>query len=109
MMSPSSLPDLALTGASMINLSIIAPLISYDYLRYFATKYLGTFDASDSLAAPLHGHMKGLPPLLVQVGTDERLIDDSPVFRTRGTGGRLRQARDLGGHAARLSARRGTS
>jgi acetyl esterase/lipase len=34
-------------------------------------------DLRDPLAAPLHGDYAGLPPLLIQVGTREILLDDS--------------------------------
>jgi epsilon-lactone hydrolase len=56
------------------------PLIGYEYLQDCTRKYLGDFDASDPLASPLFGELRGLPPLLIQVGTDERLLDDSRQF-----------------------------
>lgn len=34
-------------------------------------------------ASPLFGELRGLPPLLIQVGTDERLFDDSRQFAAR--------------------------
>ena len=34
-------------------------------------------DAKTPLAAPLHAELKGLPPILVQVGTAETLLDDA--------------------------------
>ena len=51
--------------------------------RTARAKYRGAFDASDPLASPLFGDLKGLPPLLIQVGTDERLLDDSRQFAER--------------------------
>lgn len=75
--------DLAFTGASMTDPELEDPLIGYDYLRDSAQKYLGAFDARDPLASPLHGDLTGLPPLLIQVGTDERLLDDSRHYADR--------------------------
>lgn len=75
--------DLAFTGPSMTDPTVIDPLIGYDYLQDCARKYVGAYAASDPLASPLHGAMAGLPPLLVQVGTDERLLDDSRQFAAR--------------------------
>ncbi|WP_395673436.1 alpha/beta hydrolase [Inquilinus sp.] len=75
--------DLAFTGASMTDRSIEDPLISHDYLRDSARNYLGTAAASDPLASPLFGDLRGLPPLLIQVGTDERLLDDSLHYADR--------------------------
>ncbi|MEM7016771.1 MAG: alpha/beta hydrolase [Pseudomonadota bacterium] len=37
-------------------------------------------DLRNPLAAPLHGDLKGLPPLLLQVGTREVLLSDSTRF-----------------------------
>ena len=39
--------------------------------------YLNGADAKNPLASPLFGDLKGLPPLLIQVGTPEILLDDS--------------------------------
>lgn len=75
--------DLAFTGASMTNAAVEDPLITYDYLQDCARKYLGGVDATDPLASPLFGEWRGLPPLLIQVGTDERLLDDSRQFAER--------------------------
>jgi len=39
--------------------------------------YLGRIGPQAPLASPLYADLKGLPPLLVQVGTDEVLLSDS--------------------------------
>ncbi|ARP80058.1 esterase [Bordetella genomosp. 8] len=75
--------DLAFTGASMRDPAVQDPLIGFDYLRDCARKYLGDAQPRDPLASPLHGDLRGLPPLLIQVGTDERLLDDSRQFAER--------------------------
>jgi acetyl esterase/lipase len=77
--------DLAFTGASMKDPAIVDPLISYEYLQDCAAKYVGAYDPKDPLATPLFGDLKGLPPLLIQVGTDERLLDDSRQYAERAT------------------------
>lgn len=77
--------DMTFSGASMTDLSIVDPLISYEYLQDCRQKYLGSFKASDPLASPLLGDLKGLPPLLIQVGSDERLLDDSRQYADRAT------------------------
>lgn len=69
--------DLAFTGWSMMDPEQIDPLIGYDYLQDCANKYVGSYDPRDPMASPLHGDLAGLPPLLIQVGTAERLLDDS--------------------------------
>ena len=42
-----------------------------------ATAYLGGADAKAPLASPLFADLRGLPPLLIHVGDDEVLLDDS--------------------------------
>lgn len=75
--------DLAFGGASMTDPGIHDPLIGHDYLRDCAERYLGAFAATAPLASPLHGELRGLPPLLIQVGTDERLLDDARAYARR--------------------------
>ncbi|WP_224368908.1 alpha/beta hydrolase fold domain-containing protein [Hyalangium versicolor] len=75
--------DLAFTGASMTDPAVKDPLIGYEYLRDCARKYLGEANATDPLASPLLGELHGLPPLFIQVGTDERLLDDSRQYAAR--------------------------
>ena len=75
--------DLALTGKSTIDPAVQDPMIRYEYLQACARKYLGAASASDPLASPLFGELRGLPPLLIQVGMDDRLLDDSRRFAYR--------------------------
>jgi acetyl esterase/lipase len=42
-----------------------------------ALAYVGTADPRDPLASPLYGNYKGMPPLLMQVGAIEVLLDDT--------------------------------
>ena len=77
--------DLAFTGASMKDPAVADPLIGYEYLQDCARKYLGAADPRDPLASPLFGDLRGLPPLLIQVGTDERLLDDARQYADRAT------------------------
>jgi epsilon-lactone hydrolase len=72
--------DLAFTGRSMTDPKVEDPLLSHDFLRDFAQKYLGGADPRDPSGSPLFGELTGLPPLLIQVGTDERLLDDSRQY-----------------------------
>ena len=42
--------------------------------------YLGGKDPTDPRGSPVFGVPEGLPPVLIQVGTDERLLDDSKRY-----------------------------
>lgn len=72
--------DLAFTGGSMRASEIFDPLISYEYLQDCARKYSGNAVSFDPQISPLFGDHQSLPPLLIQVGTDERLLDDSRQY-----------------------------
>ena len=68
--------DLEGTGASAQPGGADDPMVTVAALRDMGRAYAG--DAlRNPLAAPLYGSFKGLPPLLVQVGTREILLDDS--------------------------------
>ncbi|MCX5993765.1 MAG: alpha/beta hydrolase [Chloroflexi bacterium] len=69
--------DLAFTGETWQSKAKV-DLIIYDYKGLaFAKIYLGGLDPKTPLASPLYADLKRLPPLLVQVGTDEVLLSDS--------------------------------
>jgi acetyl esterase/lipase len=69
--------DLAMTGASMDAKDAVDPLIHRGYLEELATAYRGAATAEDPLVSPLHADLRGLPPVLVQVGSAETLLDDA--------------------------------
>ena len=51
-----------------------------------AKAYLGDADPRTPLATPLYADLTGLPPLLIQVGTAEVLLDDSTRLAERAKG-----------------------
>lgn len=55
------------------------PMLTPEGLRSSGLQYAAA-DLRNPLAAPLHGDLKGLPPLLLQVGTREILLSDSTRF-----------------------------
>jgi len=69
--------DLECIGASMASKSAADPMIQRDYLREIGGMYLNGADPRSPLAAPLHAELAGLPPMLIQVGTAETLLDDA--------------------------------
>jgi monoterpene epsilon-lactone hydrolase len=75
--------DLALTGDSMTTRAAADPLLRRKELDDAARLYMGDRDRRDPLASPLFGDLAGLPPVLVHVGEDEVLLDDSLRFEGR--------------------------
>jgi acetyl esterase/lipase len=69
--------DLQMTGASLDEKADIDPLISKPYLEELAMAYLAGTDPANPLVSPLRADLAGLPPLLVQVGSAETLLDDA--------------------------------
>ncbi|HXL98961.1 MAG TPA: alpha/beta hydrolase [Rhizomicrobium sp.] len=59
------------------------PMVGKDGLDAMAAAYLGGADAKTPLASPLFADLKGLPPLLLQVGTEEALYDDTTGLKAR--------------------------
>ena len=53
------------------------PIISAKTMPEFRARYLGATDPRDPLASPVFGEYRGIPPLLIQVGEEEMLRDDS--------------------------------
>jgi epsilon-lactone hydrolase len=69
--------DLEMTGISMSTKAAIDPMIQKPYLEELAGEYLHGADPSGQLASPLYANLRGLPPLLIQCGSAETLLDDS--------------------------------
>jgi acetyl esterase/lipase len=74
-LSISPWTDLSVTGASADTLD--DPIVSGTALRMMASMYLDGASPTSPTASPLYADLTGLPPLLVQVGTREALLDDA--------------------------------
>ena len=75
LMSPWT--DLSLSGASMMGKADDDPLLTREMLSAAIRNYLGDGSARDPRASPVFADLSGLPPLLIHVGEDEVLLDDS--------------------------------
>jgi monoterpene epsilon-lactone hydrolase len=69
--------DLEGTGGSMNAKAPVDPMVQQSYLRELAAAYLHGADPRTPLAAPLYANLRGLPPVLIQVGSAETLLDDA--------------------------------
>jgi acetyl esterase/lipase len=75
--------DLSASGDSIRTKANVDPMVTEGPLREMAAAYLGGKDARTPLASPLFADLRGLPPLLVQVGDAELLLDDATRFASR--------------------------
>jgi epsilon-lactone hydrolase len=69
--------DLAMRGTSIRLKAAEDPIVTEDCLRAMATAYLGPCPPADPRVSPLYDDLRSLPPLLIQVGTAELLLDDA--------------------------------
>ncbi|MHA1604977.1 MAG: alpha/beta hydrolase [Candidatus Freyarchaeota archaeon] len=69
--------DLACTGETLRSKAEVDPFITPEGIEFMARVYLKDADPKNPLASPLYADLKGLPPMLIQVGTSEILLDDS--------------------------------
>lgn len=75
--------DLTQTAGSMTEREAIDPMVSATTLQLMADAYLGGADPEDPGASPLFADLAGLPPMRIDVGTDEVLHDDSTRLAER--------------------------
>jgi acetyl esterase/lipase len=74
-MSPYA--DLTLAGTSMDTKSEVDPLMSRAGLQPRVTDYTSGQDAALGLISPIFADLSGLPPLVIQAGSHEVLLDDA--------------------------------
>ena len=75
LMSPMT--DLTVTGASYAGKADADPAITAQAIRTRAADYLAGADPADPLVSPIFADLSGLPPLLIQAGSHEVLLDDA--------------------------------
>ena len=69
--------DLTLAGATMETRREVDPLLSRERLQPRVTDYTAGADAALALISPVFADLSGLPPLIIQAGTHEVLLDDA--------------------------------
>lgn len=74
-MSPYA--DLTLAGTTMQTKREADPLLSPEALQARVTDYTSGQDAALGLISPIFADLSGLPPLIIQAGTHEVLLDDA--------------------------------
>ncbi len=79
----SAWTDMACTGESLVTRAATEPFLAPHLMRPTADAYLRGWDPRDPRASPLYGDPTGLPPLLMQVGDSELLLDDTRRFAAK--------------------------
>jgi epsilon-lactone hydrolase len=75
LMSPYA--DLTISGNSIVDKQEFDAILTGDALRRRVPDYVGAADASNPYISPVFGDPRGLPPMLIQVGSHEILLSDA--------------------------------
>jgi monoterpene epsilon-lactone hydrolase len=73
----SPMTDLTVSGSSYAGKAQVDPAISERAIRTRVADYLDGTDPADPLVSPIFADLSGLPPLLIQAGSHEVLLDDA--------------------------------
>lgn len=79
----SPVTDPLCSGGSMESNANKDALLSPKFMRACMAMYVGDHRLDDPILAPLTADLSGLPPILIQVGEDEILLDDARRFHER--------------------------
>jgi acetyl esterase/lipase len=69
--------DMEAGGQSFTDRAETDPTVQRATIQMMAGMYMAGADLKHPHASPIHGDLRGLPPLLIQVGSVETLLDDS--------------------------------
>jgi len=75
--------DLAATGASFVTNAEKDPFFAKSTVEWLASNVVGEGNRRDPYASPLYADLSGFPPIYLQAGGDETLVDDSRMFAER--------------------------
>lgn len=78
LMSPWT--DLTLSGKSHKTKAALDPILNQSYLEKAVSYYAGSQALDNPLISPLFGDFTGFPPVYIQCGTNEVLLDDSAIL-----------------------------
>lgn len=81
LMSPWT--DMTASGKSYAQRAELDPMITAEYIHAVRGAYAPGADYADPMLSPLFGELSGLPPTLIQVGSNEVLYSDSVRLRDR--------------------------
>jgi acetyl esterase/lipase len=79
----SAWTDLTCSAESIATRTAIEPSLAPHLMHPIADAYLAGHDPRDPRVSPLFGDLRGLPPILMQVGDAEILLDDTQRFAAK--------------------------
>ncbi|MGA7417703.1 MAG: alpha/beta hydrolase [Acidimicrobiales bacterium] len=75
--------DLTLSGNTIVDRQDVDPILSGEALTLRVGDYVASANSSDPFISPVFADLRGLPPMLIQVGSHEILLSDAVRFAER--------------------------
>ena len=76
--------DLTMSGSTLVSKAAVDPLIHKEYLNELADAYLPAgMDRKDPRVSPLYADFRNFPTMLIQIGSNETLLDDATRLAAR--------------------------
>jgi acetyl esterase/lipase len=76
--------DLTMSGSTLVSKAAVDPLIHKEYLKELADAYLPVdMERKDPRVSPLYADLRNFPPMLIQIGSNETLLDDATRLAAR--------------------------
>ena len=75
--------DMALTATSYETNREKDPFFAKGGVDWLVTNFIGDYDRLDPEVSPLYADLSGFPPVFLQAGADETLVDESRMFAER--------------------------
>ena len=75
--------DLTLSGNTIVDRQDVDPILTGEALSLRVGDYVASANSSDPLISPVFADLRGLPPMLIQVGSHEILLSDAVRFAER--------------------------
>jgi epsilon-lactone hydrolase len=75
--------DMTASGVSYQSKATVDVLVKKEDLMRYGTAYLGGAKSTATLASPALADLTGLPPLFIQVGSEEVLLDDARLLAAK--------------------------
>jgi acetyl esterase/lipase len=73
-----------MSGSTLVSKAAADPLIHKEYLNELADAYLpASVDRKDPRVSPLYADFENFPPMLIQIGSNETLLDDATRLAAR--------------------------
>jgi salicylate hydroxylase len=87
--------DCALKGEAIHRRNGEDPIVEIDTLAYMVSSYFQERAPADPLVSPIYGDFRGLPPLLIQAGRNEVLVDEAQHLAARAKAAGVETALEL--------------